>query len=190
MSKYKYYFSKPRSEICKDILKGLIIAGAVGVAATSPYFVPNLIKNINKYKIRRRRIYDTFYNLRRQGYLNIEKRNHQLYVTLTEEGKKAAGRFQIDDLEIKKPSKWDKKWRLVIFDISELKRTKRELFRRKIKDIGLLPLQRSVWVHPYNCKDEIDVLREFFGLGKKEIRFITTDSVEDDAFLRKIFQLD
>jgi len=28
-------------------------------------------------------------------------------------------------------------------------------------------------IHPYPCKDEIELLREFFGLGRKEVRLIT-----------------
>ena len=157
------------------------------MAGSSPYFAVNLLKSIKNYK--RKKVCDTFYNLNRYGYINLEKKNHQLYISLTEEGRKAAGRFQIDDLEIKKPKKWDGKWRLVIFDIAELKRTKRELFRRKLKDIGFFAIQKSVWAHPYECHDEIELLRDFFGLNKKEIRLIVANSIEDDVFLRKIFKI-
>jgi len=190
MSKYKYYFKKPKSEIAKDVLKALAISGAIAVAATSPYFGTNLLKSFkNKKKYSKRKVYDVFYNLQRYGYINFEKRNHQLYMTLTDKGRRIAGIFQIDDLKIKVPRKWDRKWRLVIFDISELKRTKRELFRSKLKQLGFKPLQKSVWACPYECKDEIELLREFFGLSKKEICLIVTDSIEDDSFLRKAFRL-
>lgn len=190
MSRFKYYFKKPRLEISKDIIKYLALSGAICVAGTSPFFILNLLKNYQKYeKYKRKRVYDTFYNLKRGGYLNFEKRDHQIYITLTGEGKKAAGRFQIDDISIKKPKSWDKKWRLVIFDIAHLKRIKRELFRGKLKMLGFYPLQKSVWVHPYKCEDEVDLLREFFGLSKKEVCLITADSIEADAFLKKTFRL-
>ena len=187
MSKYKYYFKKPTGEIGKDILKSLAVAGAVCIAGTSPYFAVNLFKGIWGHK--KKKVCDTFYNLKRYGYINFEKKNHQLYISLTEDGKKAAGRFQIDSLEIKKPKKWDKKWRLVIFDIAHLKRIKRELFRGKLKELGFYLLQKSVWVYPYKCDDEIELLREFFGLIKKEACLIVADSIENDALLRKVFKL-
>lgn len=190
MSKYKYYFKKPKSEIAKDILKALAISGAICVAATSPYFGVNLLKSLkNKERYKKRKVYDAFYNLRRYGYVNFEKKNHQLYIHLTEQGKKTVGRLQIDDLRIKKLKRWDKKWRIVIFDICQSKLTKRELFRGKLKELGFHPLQKSVWACPYSCLDEIEVLREFFGLNKSEIRLITADSIEDDEFLKMIFKL-
>ena len=187
MSKYKYYFKKPTGEIGKDILKSLALAGAVCIAGTSPYFAVNLFKTIKGHK--KKKICDTFYNLKRYGYINFEKKNHQLYISLTDHGKKAAGRFQIDNLEIRKPKKWDKKWRLVIFDIAHLKRIKRELFRGKLKELDFYPLQKSVWVYPYKCNDEIELLRDFFGLSKKEVCLIVADFIENSGFLRKVFKL-
>ncbi|MBI2450246.1 MAG: hypothetical protein HYV47_01775 [Candidatus Nealsonbacteria bacterium] len=189
MSKYKYYFAKPRSEIAKDILKGLAAAGAVCIAAGSPYFTINLVKNLKKPEYKRKKVYDAFYNLKKQGCIIAKERNHQIYISLTDRGKKIAEIFQIDSLKINKPKKWDKKWRIVIFDIAQLKNLQRNAFRGKLKELGFCPLQKSVWVHPYPCKDEIDLLRDFFGLSEKEIRLITAENMGDDSPLRKIFKI-
>lgn len=48
MIKYKYYFKKPKSEIVKDILSWLAIAGAVYIAASSPYFTIRLLRDIKR----------------------------------------------------------------------------------------------------------------------------------------------
>lgn len=190
MTKYKYYFRKPKSEITKDILQWLAIAGAVYIAASSPYFVINLLKEFaGGKKYEKKKIYNAFYNLQKRGCIDIEKKNHQIYIALTEEGRKKAGRFQIDSLEIKKPKLWDGKWRLVIFDIGQMQVLQRNAFRGKIKELGFYLLQKSVWVHPYPCRDEIDLLREFFGLSHREIRLITAENIEEDDFLKKIFKL-
>lgn len=190
MSKYKYYFKKPKSEIVKDILKCLAVTGAVSIAATSPYFISNILKGFqNAKKYKRRRICDTFYRLKKEGCINIQKVNHQIYISLTEEGKKKAGRLQIDALKINTPKQWDGKWRMVIFDISQPKLSKREAFRGKLKELGFYPLQKSVWIHPYKCEDEIQVLKDFFGLGTKEIRVITAEKIDDDRSIIKIFKL-
>mgnify|MGYP001559691870 FL=1 len=193
MSQYKYYFRKPRSEIVKDVLKALVLTGAIGIAATSPYFGVNLMRyfrRAKKYKKNERKnIYNTFYRLRREGCLEFSSKNHQLYISLTEKGKKMAGRFQIDSLEVKKPLRWDKKWRLVVFDIPDRFRVKREAFRGKLREIGLCQLQKSVWIHPYNCRDEIELLREFFGLDKKQVRLIVADDIEEDLYIKGVFKL-
>jgi hypothetical protein len=122
IKKYKYYFKKPKSEIVKDIFCWLAIGGVIAIAASSPYFIRNLLSNYKKLrKYPKKKVKDTFYNLKKQGLIEIKKRNHQIYITLTEEGKRKAGIFQLNDLKIKKPKKWDGKWRLVIFESLNLK---------------------------------------------------------------------
>lgn len=188
--KYKYYFKKPKSEITKDILLGLLTVGAICLAASSPYFIRNLLNSQKKWKkYPKKRVYDTFYTLRKQGHIKFETRNNQIYISLTKEGKKKAGMFQIDSFKIKKPKKWDGKWRVVIFDIAQLKKVYREALRGKLKELGFYPLQKSVWVHPFDCQAEIELLKEFFGLSEKEIRVIIAESIGEDTKLKEIFKV-
>lgn len=190
MSKYKYYFRQPKSKITKDILYFLLITGAICVAANSPYFTVRLLKEIKRWKkYPRRKLSDAFYNLRKQNCIEIQEKNKQIYIYLTEKGRKKAGWMQINDLKINKTKKWDKKWRVVIFDISELKRIYREAFRGKLKEIGFRPLQKSVWISPYECKDEINLLKDFLGMTNKEIRLIVTEEIEDNESFKNIFKL-
>lgn len=190
MSQYKYYFRKPKSAIVKDVLSWLAIGGATCIAATSPYFVLNIIKGFGKSrKYQKEKVCDTFYKLKKQGYIDIQQRNHQIFISLTNKGKKKAGRFQIDSLKIKKPKKWDGMWRLVIFDIPHLRSVQRNAFRGKLIELGFVPLQKSIWICPYPCKDEIALLRDFFGLSEKEIRLVTAKNIENDSHLRRIFKL-
>lgn len=190
LGKYKYYFRKPRSEIVKDIFYSLAVGGAIALALTSPYFGVNLIKKYPDWrKHSKKKIYDTFYILKKRGFIKMEKKNHQIYIALTEEGKKKAGIFQIDSLEIKKPGKWDKKWRVLIFDIAQLKRVYREALRGKLKSLGFYQLQKSVWAHPFNCQAEVALLKDFFGLTEKEFRFMIVENIGDDKEIKKIFKL-
>jgi hypothetical protein len=190
LGKYKYYFRKPRSAITKDILYWLLVTGAVCIAATSPYFGINLWRgywHLKKYP--KKRITDTFYILRKQGLINVEKQGPQIYINLTKRGKEKAGFLQINDLKISRPKKWDKKWRLVIFDIAQLKKAYREAFRGKIKELGFRPLQKSVWLYPYDCRSEIDVLKEFFGLSDSELRLILAEEIGNDKKMKEIFRI-
>ena len=190
MTKYKYYLKKPRAEIVKDVFYWLMVAGAVSIAATSPYFLVNLMKGFKKgQKYKKKKVYDTFYRLRKQGCIKIEKKNHQIYISLTEKGKKKAGWLQIDALKIKRSKKWDGRWRIVIFDIAQLKRTYREAFRGKLKALGFYPLQKSVWAHPFDCRDEIELLKDFFKLKEGEVRLIVAQDIGKDTLLKKFFKL-
>lgn len=188
--KYRYYFQKPRSEIVKDVLSLILTSGAIACAVTSPYFMTNFLKSFTAWKkYKRRNVSDTFHRLEKSGCIEITERNHQIYVHLTEEGRKMAGWLQIDALKIGKPHKWDKKWRMVIFDIAHLKKKYRDAFRGKLKELGFYPLQKSVWVHPYKCKDEVDLLRDFFGLTKNEVQLIVTEDIEQDEHILKHFNI-
>jgi len=190
MSKYKYFFKRTKSEVIKDILQYLLVTGAIYVAAASPYFTIKLLSNIQRWnKYPKKKLSNAFYRLKKQGCLNIESKNHQIYISLTEEGRKKAGWLQIDALEIKKPKKWDRKWRLVIFDISQPKKTCREALRGKLKELGFYPLQKSVWAIPFNCRDEIELLKEFFGLDDNELRLIIAENIGDNKELKEIFKL-
>ena len=189
-SKYKYYFKKPRSEIVKDILDACLMSGFVMIAATSPYFLINLLKTYPKWKkYPHKKVYNTFYRLKKQGLIKVESKNKQIYISLTRDGRKKAGIYQINNLKIGKPKKWDKKWRALIFDVAQLKRTYREALRGKLKELGFYQLQKSVWVHPFNCKAEIELLKDFFGFSEKEMRLMIVENIGNDKELKKLFIL-
>lgn len=182
--KIKYY--------SKEILKYLLLTGAVAIAASSPYFVLNLMKNISKERYRakyRRKFVYAFNYLKKKGLIEIERENHDVYIALTKEGRKRAGKYQIDDLKIGKPKKWDKKWRVVIFDVPAVSRLIRDIFRKKLKEFGFYPLQKSIWVCPYPCKEEIKLLRDFLGLTNRQIQVLEVVKLEEDQFIRKNFNL-
>jgi len=190
MSKYEYYLKKPKLEITKDILTWIAVAGLITIAATSPYFGTNLIRAFQKKKrYGKKKVYDTFSRLRREGYLKVEKHNHQIYISLTEEGKKKAGRFQIDSLKIQRPRRWDRKWRIVLFDIENSKNIKRDALRGKLKELGFYLYQKSVWAHPYKCDDEIKLLKEFFGLTGNEISLIVAEKIANEKGVKDYFRL-
>jgi predicted transcriptional regulator len=46
---------------------------------------------------------EVFKRLQKQGCIKIRKKNRQIFIGLTEKGKKMAGWFQIDALKIKRP---------------------------------------------------------------------------------------
>ena len=188
--KYKYYFKKPKSEIVKDVLSWFVAGETIIIAANSPYFLSNVIKRYEKLKrYPKRKVSDTFYRLRRHGLIEIQTVNCQIYISLTPEGRKRAGIFQIDKLKIARPKRWDKKWRLLMFDIPQIRKISREALRGKLKELGFFPLQKSVWVYPFECRAETELLQDFFGLSQNEIRLIIAENIGDNSSLRQDFNL-
>ena len=185
------YFSGPKSDIAKEVLGILILAGLITIAATSPFFITNLMKGFKRLKkYPNKKVYDTFYKLKDQGFIKFYEKNNQIYISLTKKGKRKAGWMQIDNLKIKKSEKWDGKWRILIFDISEMKRIYREALRGKLKDLNFQLFQKSAWITPYDCVKQVNLLKSFFGLNDKEARLIISSDIGEDKELIRFFKLD
>lgn len=83
----------------------------------------------------------------------VEKKG-RVYYQLTSKGLKKI-RENIPILKLAaKP--WDGKWRIVIFDIPEKKKKRRESLRRKLVDLGFGRWQKSVYIIPHDIRDEIN----------------------------------
>lgn len=180
--------------ITKEILKYLLWIGIFYFAASSPYFCYKIWKDLlrgkySKKRFTKKRISNSFNYLKKRRLIEIQRNGSDIKIFLTKEGEKLAKKYQIDSLKIENPKKWDKKWRVVIFDIAQIKRTIRDIFRRKLKELGFYCLQRSVWVYPYPCEKEIKILRDFLGVENRSIKLIIAESVEDDKFLKEFFKL-
>jgi len=107
---------------------------------------------------------------------------------LSESGKQKALRFDIDNIKIKRPVQWDKKWRIVMFDVPEKLKRLRDSLRLHFKEIGLIEFQKSVFVYPYPCSKEIEFILEFYN-ARKHVRFILAEKVDNELHLRKKFNL-
>jgi len=187
---------KTKRDVAKVILEGLLWTGAVAIASTNPYFlhrlVPKLIRH-TRYKIDKKRklksFQRSFYYLKQQGLINVEYIGKQIHISLTKEGRKNAGKHSIDNLNIKKPERWDGLWRILIFDIQDKHKIKREALRGKLKEFGFYKLQKSVWVCPYAFQTEINILRDFFGIHHRDMRIITAKEIENDGEIKSFFEL-
>ncbi len=141
-------------------------------------------KNINNLSLRR--AITTLY----KSKLILEKENPDGTTTmfLTEKGKEKAITFNIETIKIMSPKRWDKKWRLVVFDIPEKKRKARDALREVLKKMEFYEYQKSIFIHPYHCRDELDYIIEFFRM-RPYVRLIVSEELDNELHLRKIFNL-
>ena len=158
----------------KSLTKEILFMAAVGPILLSSFFLPNapqILKPLIKWrknwgKIDRRRIQDAINRLNNKRLIELTENGDELYIKITANGKNLIKNFDYDNLELSRPKTWDKKWRLVIFDIPEKKRKERLALSKKLKDIGFCPIQKSVFIYPYNCRDEIDFICEFLLISR------------------------
>ena len=103
-----------------------------------------------------------FDSLIQKGYLQKINSGEKIKVIITKSGKERLGIFPNKNTS----KKWDKKWRLVSFDVYENNRSKRDLFRTNLKKFGFQKFQNSIWIYPYDAE-------EFISLSKNsEIKII------------------
>src|SRR3989344_4774734 len=90
----------------------------------------------------------------------IHHKDGTISLKLTTEGHERADFLKIRDslITITKQKVWDGLWRIVMFDIPEKKRAFRDILRSHLKTIGFIELQRSVFIFPYPCEDEMLLL--------------------------------
>jgi phenylacetic acid degradation operon negative regulatory protein len=107
----------------------------------------------------------TYYRLLKTGYIEKVIKNGKPYLRLTNKaGSKLKRDFPLLTIQRKK---WDKKWRLVIFDIKEKEKSLRERLRDKLKELGFGMLQKSIYISPHDLAfDVYEFLKNNQLLGK------------------------
>lgn len=170
----------------------LLIGGLALGLSTSPRSQKRIFRELKREWnfINRQKLYRNIKVLEKQKMIRYAQKGKWWSVELTEKGKKYAEKIGFDKLSISSPENWDRKWRIVIFDIPENKKIVRDALRKKIQDLGFKELQKSVFVHPYPCLDEINIVVKFFKSEEFVKQFIATDfDKHTEKKLRKIFNI-
>jgi len=167
-----------------------IIAGgaALGITLAACIAVPNLAiaaKPLIKYledrdkrtwQRERKKLLSALERLKNRRLVRLEERRGETYLVITQKGKGAFKKFEIESVAILESEKWDGKWRIVLFDIPEKYKRARNALRDKLRVLNFYPLQKSAFIYPYECRDEIDFIVQFFGV-EKHVQYLECDDL-------------
>ncbi len=181
--------TEKRVKIAKIVLKTIGMAGLISMAILAP----NTIQALDMFYDRKKynpkyQVNKAISRLKEKDLIEFHNKNNKIFLRLTNKGESELLKYQLQELQIKKPNKWDEKWRIVIFDIKEYKRRVRDELRQTLETFGFLKLQNSVWVHPYECEEIIIMLKSHFHIGK-DVLYIIAEKIENDKWLRQEFGL-
>lgn len=115
-------------------------------------------KYLEKRERERANVFQKIRYWQRQGYIDSFVKGKEKYIELTKKGRKHLSRLSLRKIKIKRPKKWDGKWRVVIFDVPEKQQYQRDVIRSKLKSLGFQRIQKSVYVYPFECTKEIEVI--------------------------------
>ena len=164
------------------------LAGVIAVAAVAP----NMFQLLGRSGALARLKYHSktvLGRLKQKGDIEFEERDGKRYVWLTKRGEE---RFALEQqkmtLDEARPRKWDRRYRLVMFDVPEKRKKTRERLRYEMQDVGFLRIQDSAWVYPYDCEEFIAILKADLHIGK-DVLYAVVEEIENDAVIRTHFRL-
>lgn len=173
----------------------LLAIAALGAVATVAVVAPNVFAAFGRMGgqrrfFARRGLKEQLGYLKRQGYARVKKGEGDTVaeIRLTALGKRRVIARAFGELEIEPPDVWDGKWRMVLFDIPNRHKWAREGLRERLKRMGLYRLQKSVFIFPYPCEEEISFLADIYSVSRY-VRMAETDSIVPNDDLLKVFSL-
>ena len=183
----------PKARVTKVALCVLALA-SVPVLIFVAAGMGNAIQVFGHYKTGKRfnkkQIRNSINYLRHKKLIEyVADKNGKTIVKITKKGKTELRAFTIDLMSIQKPKTWDKKWRLVMFDIPMRFTKGREALRYHLKELGFYQFQKSAWLYPYPCEDEIIFVADFYGVGKY-VEILTVETILREEKFIKYFKLE
>ena len=182
---------KVKDSKTKELLKYLAIGGGI---ATVSLLAPMLPLHLLKAYMRERRFQRKLFlrdvkRLQERKLIDMEELpDKSVRMVLEKAGKRKVLEYRLADMQLPKPKQWDKKWRLVMFDIPDRYKKGRDALRYKMKELGFHRLQKSVFLHPFACEDEIDFVASVYEV-RKYVMMIPVGRFEGEEKLKHLFQI-
>jgi len=183
-----------------EIVKGILMALTEANRAASTKVHPNIyviideiykyIKERSKAKIPKHKIRRALRVLEKKNILYLEKEEDRVYVHIKDKKNVIIQKYSLKAfLDFKrKTKKWEGKWFLVIFDVPEEQKNKRDYMRRFLIDLGFYPYQKSVYIFPYECEKEVKLIKEIVE-GTHYMKYIIAEKIEDEDHIKTFFKL-
>lgn len=160
----------------KKILKILAENKAISVPELAEKMAPlgsNLAPKA-RYAINR-----TLRGLVESGLIESHFSGQNDYARLTPTGRKKATALKLESDTSLLPN-WDGKWRMVLLDLPESRKSERESLRYLLKKAGFVCLKNSAWISPFPFEHLFMNIKKDLGLTT-EIMIMTTSELDPET---------
>lgn len=162
-----------QEKIIRLVAAGLLLATAV----IAPNVIGATAKIIEQIDDLRELSAKARYHLKKRMERMVDDKIFQLAgdeIKLTKKGKQILKLIHLDDIELVKSERWNGIWHLVSYDIPEKYKKSRDSFRQRIAILGFKQIQDSLWVYPFECREEMAIITKTLGISKY-VAYLTTD---------------
>lgn len=159
-------------------LKVVGVAGLAGVTIVAPNALQGLDLLLKKSSVEISNQQRVLNELRRQGLVHITASGDQFSYVLTPAGAHRLQQVVIDEIDIPRPAKWDRRWRLVTFDIPVKQSKARKHFTDQLQSLGFFMLQRSMWVYPFECFTQVEQIAGHYNV-LRHCSFMEIEKLDD-----------
>lgn len=159
----------------KIILGLLLTAGAITLAVAAPnavrllgFISPKLGIQSKEFRARQKqKVVKALYYLRTQKDIELIPQGKTYLLKITQKGRGKIRPINFQNLFVAKSERWNRHWWFVLADIpTKTHKSAADQLRRKLKEMDFYPLQRTVWVYPYDPRDEIDFINNYYDLSQ------------------------
>jgi CRISPR-associated endonuclease Cas2 len=176
-----------RAKIQNTVLGIIGTAGVIAVAAITPNIFHVLPQLIGKKQYRL--LFQAKTAVGRlivKGYIKKDARG---MLRITDMGQRYLALEQARSSEpASRKRRWDKRYRLVMFDIPQRRRKTRDRLRLLMGEFGFLRLQDSVWVSPYDCEELISLVKAELRVGN-DVLYAVVDQIGNERQIKSHFGL-
>ncbi|MCK4328398.1 phenylacetic acid degradation operon negative regulatory protein PaaX [candidate division WOR-3 bacterium] len=124
-------------------------------------WVGSLIKLLKPFGLSENAIRLALSRMSKQELIQRSKIGRESYYSLTKKGN--SWMLYGEHRALKKENKkWDKKWRLLTYNIPEKLRHLRDTLRKELRSMGYGSLGSSLWISPYDLKEKLEYLFDRF----------------------------
>lgn len=149
-----------------------------------------LLKSIKTLQEKKSKINRVLQSLEEKEILDLQEQDGKVMVYLKNKNHPKIIEYSIESLlNFKKKNKrWNGKWFLVFFDVPESQRNKRDYLRKFLIRIGFYQYQKSVYLFPYECEKEVELIKQIVE-GAKYMKYIIAEKIEDELKAKQYFKL-
>ncbi len=149
-----------------------------------------LTERVNESKYDHKPVYAltrSLKGLKEAGFVESRSSGQNDYARLTKSGRVKANSAKLVARSSLVSSSWDGKWRIILLDLPENRKSERESLRYLLKKAGFVCLKNSAWISPYPFEHLFGNIKKDLGLSTEMIIVVTSDV--DDETKKVLFEM-